>query len=121
MLKKVVCANGHLCARLTTQNLFRREEDETPPVQAALALSGHLLAIANEVRDSKAPPQGVGARDPCLLRGIVLLSISAAMAYHGTAFLLRSHLPLPLKGAETKPKLRRAWITPRIKCGTSRN
>jgi hypothetical protein len=91
VLKKVVCANGHLYARLTTQNLFKREEDEKHLVQAALALSGHLLAIANEVRDSKAPPQGVGARDPYLLRGIVLLSISAAMAFHGSAFLMRSY------------------------------
>jgi hypothetical protein len=92
VLKKVVCANGHLYGRVTTKNLVKRDEDRKHLVQAALTLSPHLLRIASEVRDSTPPPEGLRARDPYLLRGIVLLAISAAMAFHGTAFLLRSFL-----------------------------
>lgn len=91
-MRHVRCANGWLIARLVRVAWFSHENDAQWLLRAKDVALPQLDRLAEALRSAEPPSQPQARRDPYLLPGVVLVSISTALGINGFMFLLRPAL-----------------------------
>ncbi len=89
-LRHVRCAHGWLVARLDRGTWIDREKDAHRLERAMGVALKPLDRLAEALRHTERPELPQGRRDPYLLPGVVLVSISSALGINGLIFLFRT-------------------------------
>lgn len=88
-VRQVRCAHGWLVVSIHRGSLFSHKDDSARLEQAMAAAVPFLDRIGQSLRGSERPALPPARRDPYLLPGVAVLSVSTALAINGLMFLLR--------------------------------